>query len=169
MTQALAITAWSADLSTSWAFTALRISVLDANAASAMGPGSSVGGGFWGAVAADMTSPRFSTAAGQPGATVSGARSAHSRPRPLHRNPGCMQRQRAARGRSVPRGGRRGHRSGCVDLVTTLPKASSPTRAVAAPVHGLNRVPAWAACRSQNHAVGRGWPPQPAARRPALK
>ena len=40
MIQALAITAWMADLLTNCAFTALKINVLEANAASAMGPGS---------------------------------------------------------------------------------------------------------------------------------
>src|SRR5450759_3081396 len=39
MIQALAITAWMADLLTNCAFTALKINVLEANAASAMGPG----------------------------------------------------------------------------------------------------------------------------------
>src|SRR5664279_4063340 len=40
ITQALAITAWRADLSTSRAFTTLKSNVLEANAARAMGPGS---------------------------------------------------------------------------------------------------------------------------------
>ena len=57
MIQALAITAWMADLLTNCAFTALKINVLEANAASAMGPGSILAERSSGALAVVMVLP----------------------------------------------------------------------------------------------------------------
>src|SRR5674536_170589 len=57
MIQALAITAWRADLLTKCAFTALKINVLEANAASAMGPGSILAERSSGALAVGMVLP----------------------------------------------------------------------------------------------------------------